>query len=186
MRVVLVLIAASIALGACAKPKAAVVAEPTVLQVPSPPPRVIVPPEPPDDDQDPGFDVVDKGDPKPRPRPAPPKAAAPPKPGETAPPAVEEPAKQSPPTSATPATLQLQLATSPKEVENRVNDQIKRAKAGLDNVDYTRLSADAKAQYDMALRFLDQARQALVEKNFVFAGKLAEKAGNIATVLLGR
>jgi hypothetical protein len=53
-------------------------------------------------------------------------------------------------------------------------------------VNYQTLSADAKVQYDMAKRFMDQARQAITDKNLVYAGKLAEKAGNIAAVLLGR
>lgn len=183
MRVVLALIAVSVALGACAKPKAAVVTEPAVLQVPSPPPRVIVPPEP-EPEPDPLAESTDKNEPKPRVRSTPPKVPASPKP-EEAPPAIVEPPKQSP--APPPAvTLQPVLPASAKEVETKVHEQVQRAQGDLDKVDYKGLSADAKSQYDMAKRFLEQARQALVERNLVFAGKLAEKAGNIAAVLVGR
>jgi len=184
MRLVLALVALSVALGACAKPKAAVVAEPAVLQVPSPPPRVVVPPDEPDPDL--GADNVDTYEPKARPRPAPPKVAPPPKPGEVAPPATVEAAKPNPVTPPAATLLQPELPTSSKEVERAVIERLDRAKGNLEKVDYQTLSADAKVQYDMAKRFMDQARQAITVKNLVYAGKLAEKAGSIAAVLLGR
>ncbi len=37
----------------------------------------------------------------------------------------------------------------------------------------------------MAKRFIEQAGEALRDRNLVFAGKLAEKAAGIAAVLLG-
>jgi hypothetical protein len=184
MRLVLALIALSVALGACAKPKAAVVGEPAVLQVPPPPPRVVVPPDEPEPDL--GTDDADKNEPKARPRPALPKAAPPPKPGDAAPPATVEPAKPNPVPPPDAARLQPVLPTSTKEVEHAVIERLDRAKSNLDKVDYQTLSADAKVQYDMAKRFMDQARQAITDKNLVYAGKLAEKAGNIAAVLVGR
>ncbi len=130
MRLVLALIAISVALGACAKPKAAVVVEPAVLQVPSPPPRVIVPP----DEPDPGplLDEVDAYEPKARPRPAPAKPASPPKPGEAPPPATVEPPRPNPVTPPAATLLQPELPTSSQEVQRAVNQRLDQAKANLE------------------------------------------------------
>jgi hypothetical protein len=56
----------------------------------------------------------------------------------------------------------------------------------LNRVDYGALSADAKAQYDTAKRFMVLADQAIKARNFVFARTLADKAGVIAGVLSNR
>lgn len=56
----------------------------------------------------------------------------------------------------------------------------------LSRIDYRVLSADAKAQYDVAKRFSEQAEEALKAKNFVFAGQLADKAAALAALLLKR
>jgi len=184
MRVLLALVAVSLALGACAKPQAAVVTEPTVLQVPSPPPRVVVPPEP-EPDSDVPVEEPEKDEARPPrrlvPRPDS-KAANPVKPGEV-PPVTVEPPKPATPTQN--RTLQPVLPASTKEVEAAVSEQLRHAEGDLGRVDYEKLSADARAQYDMAKRFIAQARQALTERSLVLAGKLAEKAANIAGVLVG-
>jgi hypothetical protein len=75
---------------------------------------------------------------------------------------------------------------SPADVERRVRQQVEQAKSDLDRVDYAKLNADGKSQYDTAKRFMEQADQALKEKNLVFAAKLAEKAAGLAAVLVGR
>ena len=56
-------------------------------------------------------------------------------------------------------------------------------RADLNHVDYVALSADAKAQYDTAKRFIVLADQAIKDRNFVFARTLADKAAVIAGVL---
>jgi hypothetical protein len=53
-------------------------------------------------------------------------------------------------------------------------------------VDYGRLNADARAQYDQSKRFMEQAQQALRDRNFVFAATLADKAATLAAGLSGR
>ena len=56
----------------------------------------------------------------------------------------------------------------------------------LARIDYRTLSADAKAQYDIAKRFSQQAEEALKVRNLVFAGQLADKAAALAALLLKR
>jgi hypothetical protein len=46
------------------------------------------------------------------------------------------------------------------------------------------LNADGRAQYDAARRFIQQAEEALKQRNVVFAGKLADKAATMASVLV--
>jgi hypothetical protein len=61
-----------------------------------------------------------------------------------------------------------------------------RAQRDVGRVDYGKLSADGRAQYDQSKRFSAQAEEALKERNFVFAATLAEKAATLAADLLGR
>jgi hypothetical protein len=102
-----------------------------------------------------------------------------------APPAPVEPAAV-PPVTPPAESLEAVLPTSASQVERSVKQQLQRASADLGRVDYGALSQDGKQQYDMAKRFIEQAGVALGERNLVFAGKLAEKAGGIASLLLGR
>ncbi len=46
------------------------------------------------------------------------------------------------------------------------------------------VDTDGRAQYDTAKRFLQQAEEALKTRNYVFAGKLADKAATMAAVLV--
>jgi hypothetical protein len=68
--------------------------------------------------------------------------------------------------------------------ERNVRDLLARAARDLGRVDYNRLSADGRAQYDQSKRFTAQAQEALREKNFVFAETLADKAATLAAELL--
>ena len=85
---------------------------------------------------------------------------------------------------------QTTLQTTPVEQEadvlRKVRDLLARATADLSRVDYNRLSAGARTQYDQAKRFGDQADEALKGKNLVFAGYLADKAATLAAQLSGR
>lgn len=78
-------------------------------------------------------------------------------------------------------------APSPADVsaERGVRDILARAARDLNRVDYGRLSADGRAQYEQSKRFTTQAEDALKDRNFPFATTLADKAAQLATELLG-
>jgi hypothetical protein len=160
--------------------------QPASLEVPPPPARVVVPPEP----EEPPDETVTEPPAatarRPtRPRPAPPRERTEAKPAETK----EPPAEAARPPATTPVPLgplQPVLPAPPGEMERRVNDQLVQAKRDLDRVDYRALSTDARSQYDTAKRFIEQASQALKERNFLFAAKLAEKAVGLASGLVAR
>jgi hypothetical protein len=59
-----------------------------------------------------------------------------------------------------------------------------RAQGDLGRIDYKRLNQDARAQFDQAKRFLEQAEGALKVKNFVYAEQLADKAASLAALLV--
>ena len=54
----------------------------------------------------------------------------------------------------------------------------------LQRVNYAALDADGRAQFDIARRFMQQADDALKGGNLPFAGKLADKAATMASVLV--
>ncbi len=166
----------------CAKSRPQVQPDATPLLVPPAPPRVIVPPEPEPIPLEPLPEPSETTS-RPARRSAPRPESRTAKP-ETPPPSAEAPAV---PAVAAPAeALEPVMSTSPGEVERRVRLQLQRASGDLNRVDYGALSQDGQAQYDMAKRFIEQAGEALRDRNLVFAGKLAEKAAGIASVLLGR
>ncbi len=63
---------------------------------------------------------------------------------------------------------------------------IAQATRDLTRIDARALNAEARAQLDIAKRFVQQAGDALTAKNFVFAGQLADKAAALATLLLSQ
>ena len=71
-------------------------------------------------------------------------------------------------------------------MERKVRALLANAARDLSRVDYRSLSVDAKAQYDIAKRFSEQAEEALKVKNVVFAGQLADKAATLAALLIRR
>jgi outer membrane biosynthesis protein TonB len=109
------------------------------------------------------------------PAPAP---APPPPPAPAA--AIERPA---PAPAEPPPTLQ---TTNPSVAEQRTRVSLASATRDLGRIDTRRLSTDAKAQYDIARRFIAQATDALNEKNFEFAQQLADKAATLAALLQRR
>jgi hypothetical protein len=173
----------------CVRSRPRVSTQPSPLDVPPPPPRVIVPPEP---EEPPDEKVADEPEAaahrpnRPRPQPTRERATEPAKPAETKP--ETPPAEARPPVAPAvqPGALQPVLPASPTEMDRRVSDQLSQAKRDLDRTDYRALSADGKTQYDTAKRFIEQASQALREKNLVFAAKLAEKAAGLAAGLIAR
>jgi hypothetical protein len=53
-------------------------------------------------------------------------------------------------------------------------------------VDYARLSAPARGQFDQSRRFIQQAERAITDQNLAFASTLADKAATLAADLAGR
>jgi hypothetical protein len=108
-----------------------------------------------------------------RPAPAPPAAAAP------------APAPAPPPAAAA-RDLRAPSPDNNAATERSVRDLLARAARDINQVDYSRLSAEGKSQYDQSKRFSIQAEQALRERNLIFAATLADKAATLAAELLGR
>lgn len=177
----LVLLVALTAAG-CVKAKAQVEPELPVLAPPPPPPRVVavyeleaepvlaVEPEP-----------TEETAATPRPRPARPAGNR----GENA--TRPEPARQEPvtrPNNAPPALTLKPPSGSEAKTEASIRGLLERAGRDLGRVNYAALDPDGRAQYDTARRFRQQAEEALKNRNYVFAGKLADKAATMAAVLV--
>ena len=173
----------SLALGAsgCAKAKAASVPDGPPLQVPEPPQRVLAPVEEP-----PATAATPEAEP-PAPVAAAPRPARPasePKPPAAPPVAAQAPV---PPARGSAETRELR-PTSPANpaTERSVRDLLTKASRDLGQVNYGRLSADGRVQYEQAKRFSAQAEEALKQRNLIFAATLADKAATLAIELLGR
>ena len=67
-----------------------------------------------------------------------------------------------------------------------MRDTLARAARDINRVNYSRLSAEGRAQYEQSRRFSTQAEQALKERNLIFAATLADKAATLATELFSR
>jgi hypothetical protein len=163
------------------------VAAPAVvaLDVPPPPARVIsTPPEPVAPVE---STTVERPVPATRParssranvaRPETPKA---PEPSRTEP----EPENVAPanaePVAATPAPLLRTPQTADESnAERRTKEVLGRATNLLDRTNPATLGQQARQQHETARRFVLQAQQALVERNFVLASYLADKAETLA------
>jgi hypothetical protein len=174
-------------LTACAKAKAADLGpDGPPLAMSAPPPRVITP-----------VEEVAVAPPPPLPAPAPAaagaapaKPATPPRPRTDPkpdpPPAVA--AQPATPTVSSPEPLEVRSVPSAAAAaeERKVRDVMQRAQNDLKRVTPQRLSPEGKSQYEQARRFYEQAEEALKEKNFVYAMKLAENAATLAAGLAGR
>jgi len=91
------------------------------------------------------------------------------------------------PVKAPPAqTLQTTPTQQDGEVEARIRAVLSRAGNDLNRVDYARLNANLKNQYDQARRFVSLSEEAIRAKNLVYAGTLADKAAELAVQLAGR
>ncbi len=164
----------------CATARAATVPDGPPLQMPDPPERVLAPVE------EPLMAAT------PAPEPEPPVAAAAPR----TPPARPAPEPKPQPTTAPVVAAPPRAPTETRELrpasptsaatERSVRDMLARATRDLGRVNYGRLSADGRAQYEQSKRFSSQAEQALRERNLVFATTLADKAATLAAELLPR
>lgn len=171
-------VALGVGSSACATARAANVPDGPPLQVPQPPPRVLVPVE---------EDVAGAPVPVPEASPAPAATRTPPRPAESRP--QPAPAAAAAPPQPAPAEPPRELRAAPSSTnattERAVRDTLARATRDINRVDYGRLSADGRAQYEQSKRFGQQAEQALKERNVLFAATLADKAAQIAAELLG-
>ena len=66
-------------------------------------------------------------------------------------------------------------AANEAELERSIRTTLARANTDLKRVDFGRLNAEARTQYDFANRYIQQAEDALSKKNLVFAEAFAEK-----------
>jgi len=171
-------LAAAGALAGCAKAQA--VASPVMpaLAPPDVPPRVVAeyPPDPPLPAEPVSAEAVTPPPPPPRP----PRR-------DTARPEVATEEPQTPPAAApaaAPPALALQMPGASAQADQSVRALLARAARDLGRVDYQALDADGRAQYETARRFMQQADDALKARNVMFAGKLADKAATMASVLL--
>jgi uncharacterized protein (DUF885 family) len=72
------------------------------------------------------------------------------------------------------------------EAERQVKEIIARARHILDNVDTRGLSEDRVANYESAKDSLTRAEEAIKASNWVLARQVAERAENIAKLLISR
>jgi hypothetical protein len=166
----------------CATARAAdLVPDGPPLATPAPPPREIAPVEERAAVEAPPAAPVET---------APAAAAAP----ATTPARREPTAAETPPVAAQPAPAaeppprELRGVTSAAAAaeEQKVRDLMARATRDLNRVDYQRLTAEGKSQYDQSKSFSQQAEQALKERNIAYAMTLADKAATLAAGLAGR
>jgi len=169
---VLVLSLTALSAAGCAKLHARAIGP--ALETPAPPPRVVPSARAPIESQP----IV-----------APPVGEVqPPAPAAIAPPAPAAIATQEPPPAPSAPTPQppsptLQTSGNPAAAEQRTRATLASAIRDLGRIDVRGLNADAKAQYDIARRFVTQATDALNAKNFEFAQQLADKAATLAALL---
>ncbi len=84
-----------------------------------------------------------------------------------------------------PPALTLQPAPGARtKTETSIRALMSRTVQDLQRVNYAALDADGRAQFDTARRFLSQAEESLKGGNLAFAGKLADKAATMASVLM--
>jgi hypothetical protein len=134
------------------------------LVMPDPPSHVVMPPP-----------IVEE----------PPPPAAPTTPARTpAPPPARPPV--APPVTSTPTTEPppvLQTTANTSELEKRIQGQMDSANRDLSRVVRSSLPPDARDQYDWALAFLRQAREAVAIKNYNLAEQFSDKAARLASLL---
>jgi hypothetical protein len=129
-------------------------------------------------------------EPEPAPEPAPPKPAdttirtqtRPQAPRTETAPAANQPAVTPPPAPEAPVVRAAPAASVGDE--KKALSLIAKAKSDLENVNYQRLSAEGKNQYNQSKQFSDEAQQAIKERNFLLANTLAEKAAKLAAELV--
>lgn len=101
------------------------------------------------------------------------------------PPKVEVPLPPPERAPVPPSSLTLKPGpTVQAQTEASIRGLLDRALRDLQKVNYAALNSDGRAQFEIARRFMQQADDALKASNLPFAGKLADKAANMASVLV--
>lgn len=162
--------------GACAKVHARTIGP--ALETPEPPARIVPTATPPIESQPivatPGGEIQ---------APTPPLERIP----STTTRAPEVAAPAPPPATPPPAPAPtLQTTANPAAGEQRTRASLANATRDLGRIDVRLLGPDARAQYDIARRFVTQATDALNAKKFEFAQQLADKAETLAALLQKR
>ena len=165
--------------GGCAKARAETVPDGPPLATPQPPSRVFAPIEEEPLVSSPVAEAPAATAPR-VPPPTPPVRRTPA-------PEPEKPAAASPqPRDEPPRVLSAVSAPPDPEAERRINEILRNASRDLNRVDYRGLTRGGRESYDQAKGFIEEAEKALKERNFVYAQTTADKAGKLATELLGR
>ena len=100
-------------------------------------------------------------------------------------PAKPEPVRIEPERTAPSAGLTLKPAPGTEsKTQASIRELLDRAMRDLQRVNYAALDADGRAQFDTARRFMQQAEDAMKGSNLAFAGKLADKAATMASILV--
>ena len=173
------LLVATAALPACTKTQARAV-PPVAMMVPAPPPRVAIPvslPEP---------TVAEADEPEPEPPASP---AAPPRTRVEVPstrPAGDRPSPSPPPATASENSSApvLQTTINVSALERRATWLLGEAEKTLERVNHTQLGPQARAQFERAMSFIRNGKNALQIKNFNYAEQLADKAARLARALV--
>jgi hypothetical protein len=101
------------------------------------------------------------------------------------PPKVEEtPVMLERPENAAPAMTLKPGPSVQAQTEASIRALLDRAGRDLQRVNYAALDADGRTQFDTARRFKEQAEDALKGANLPYAGKLADKAATMASMLV--
>jgi hypothetical protein len=159
-----------VGLPACAKVQARTPAEVLTLDMPAPPSRVTVP-----------VTLVVPEEPPPPAPPAP--APAPPRARDTSPRPAPPPAPAAAPAQPESSPV-LQTTANVNSVAQETAALLAQAERDLGQLNYRDLTSQARAQYDSAMGFVRQAKQALDIKNYMFAQQLAVKAAAVASALV--
>jgi hypothetical protein len=169
---------------ACASAQAKSPADRPALEMPPVPPRVIEAPPPEPAPPEPAAELPAPPAPTPPPRTRNPSARDTAKPDpKPEPPPVEQTLTASP--APAPALPPLRTPGTPEgpEAARQVRDAVERATKKLDSIDYKRLTAARRAEYDSARLTIKQSETALKSGKFDIALNLAEKAEGIAKEL---
>jgi hypothetical protein len=177
----------------CVTTKAAVPIERPVLEVPPVPPRVVEAapvPEPERIEPVPELGTPPAATPSTsKPRPSTPRdnrETQKPEPKPETPPAPDPAAAAPPPQAAPPPSLRTPAMADATAAERQIRDVLRRARSGLQSVDYQRLTSDRKKRYDEATDFINQAEDAIKKANFEVAASLADKADKYSRELQPR
>jgi hypothetical protein len=183
LRIVLIFGMLAATAAGCAKARAATVPDGPPLAMPLPPPRVFVPIEP----EEPLVAGPAVPETPAAEAPTVPPSNRPPRRAASTPPEKPEPAPQ-PAQPAPEPQRELRAASTPADAEadRKIRALLTIASRNLGNVDYQKLSLEGREQYEQAKSFGEQAGEALMQRNYVFAETLADKAAKLATELLGR